>query len=141
MPKQIVESPEVFPLRKFRDLDPPKGIPINMAVKVKGALMWTKQVPVNERGQSVGEGNALLQTEQILKNLTAMVKAAGATMGDLVAITWYVTDIAAFYASNSSQLRAKHIPEPYPTSVVVQVSALACAEWMVECLAVVNVPE
>jgi|GEM_PF-2349087 len=141
MPKEIVESPDVFPLRKYKSLDPPNGIPINMAVKASGAFLWTKQVPVDPRGVSVGEGDALAQTEQILKNLTAMTKAAGATMADVVAITWYVTDIEAFYASNSSQLRCRYIPPPYPTSVVVEVSKLARPEWMVECLAVVNVPE
>lgn len=80
MPKQIVESPDVFPLRKYKSLDPPNGIPINMAVKASGAFLWTKQVPVNPQGVSVGEGDALAQTEQILRNLTAMTKAAGATM-------------------------------------------------------------
>jgi len=140
MPKQIVESPDVFPLKNYSSLDPPNGIPINMAVKASGTMMWTKQVPVNARGVSVGEGDALAQTEQILRNLTAMTQAAGATMADLVAITWYVTDIDAFYASNSSQLRSRHISQPYPTSVVVEVSKLACPEWMVECLAIVNLP-
>ena len=141
MPKEIVDSPEVFPLKKFGALDPPNGIPINMAVKARGAFMWTKQVPVNPRGESVGKGDARAQTQQILQNLSAMVGAAGASMTDVVAVTWYVTDIEAFYDSNSSQLRARYIPEPYPTSVVVEVSKLARPEWMVECLAVVNVPE
>jgi len=140
MPKQIVESPDVFPLKNYSALDPPHGIPINMAVKASGTMMWTKQVPVNPQGVSVGEGDALAQTEQILRNLTAMTQAAGATMADLVAVTWYVTDIDAFYASNSSQLRSRYIRQPYPTSVVVEVSKLARPEWMVECLAVVNVP-
>jgi enamine deaminase RidA (YjgF/YER057c/UK114 family) len=140
MAKRIVESPEVFPLKKYAALDPPHGIPINMAVKVTGALMWTKQVPVNAQGESVGHGDALAQTRQILVNLAAMAKAAGATMADVVAITWYTTDIEAFYGSNSSQLRSKHLGQPYPTSVVVEVSKLARPEWMIECLAVVNVP-
>ena len=59
MPKQIVESPEVFPLSKFSDLDPPNCVPINMAVKTEGATMYTKQVPVSPEGKSVGEGNSL----------------------------------------------------------------------------------
>ena len=141
MPKHIVESPDVFPLRNYAALDPPNGIPINMAVKATGALMWAKQVPVNPEGVSVGAGDALAQTRQVLANLAAMARAAGATMADVVAITWYVTDIDAFYASSSSQLRSRFIPEPYPTSVVVEISRLARPEWMVECLAVVNVPE
>jgi 2-iminobutanoate/2-iminopropanoate deaminase len=141
MPKQVVESPDVFPLRKFKALDPPHGIPISMAVKARGAFMWAKQVPVNKQGESVAPGDMKTQTEQVLKNLAATVKAAGARMTDVAAITWYTTKIDAFYDSAASQLRTQYLPEPYPTSVVVEISRLARREWMVECMAIVNVPE
>jgi len=141
MSKEVVDSPDVFPLKDFENLDPPNGIPISMAVKARGTFMWAKQVPVSPQGESIGQGDAKAQTQQVLENLAATVKAAGATMADVVAITWYTTDIDAFYGSRSSQLRARYIPEPYPTSVVVEVSKLARPEWMVECLAVVGVPD
>ena len=141
MPKEIIESPDVFPLRKYKNLDPPNGIPINMAVKTKGAVMYNKVVPVNPQGESVAPDDCLAQTRQVLENLAAMVKAAGAEMTDIVATTWYTTDIDAYYGSDSSQLRREFIPEPYPTSVVVEISRLAQPEWKVELLAVVSVPD
>lgn len=141
MPKEIIETPEVFPLRKYKNLDPPHGIPINMAVKTSGAVMYTKQVPVDPDGVSVAPDDILVQTRQVLENLRAMVTAAGAEMTDLVAITWYTTDIDGYYGSDSSQLRREFMAEPYPTSVVVEISKLAQPEWKVELLAVVSVPE
>ena len=95
MPKEIIESPDVFPLRKYKNLDPPNGIPINMAVKTKGAVMYNKVVPVNQQGESVAPDDCLAQTRQVLENLAAMVKAAGAEM----------TDIRRSYAASSSRNR------------------------------------
>ena len=141
MPKQIVDSPQVFPLRKFGRLDPPHGIPINMAVKAKGSLLFTKQVPLDPEGRCVGEKDVKAQTRQVLENLKAMVAAAGATMQDVASILWFTTDIEAYYASDGSQLRREYLPEPFPTSVVVEVSKLARPEWMVELHATVVVPD
>lgn len=141
MPKEIIESPDVFPLKNYKNLDPPHGVPINMAVKVSGAVMYNKVVPVNKEGVSVAPEDCLVQTRQVLENLAAMVKAAGAKMTDVVATTWYTTDIDAYYGSDASQLRREFFPDPFPTSVVIEISRLAQPEWKVEMLAVVSVPE
>lgn len=141
MTKSIVDSPEVFPLRKFTHLDPPHGVPINMAVKAKGTFLFTKQIPLDADGNSVGAGDIKVQTRQTLDNLKATVRSAGAGMEDIATITWYTTDIEAYYGSASSQLRREYLPEPYPTSVVVEVSKLARPEWMVELHATVVVPD
>jgi 2-iminobutanoate/2-iminopropanoate deaminase len=141
MSKQVIDSPRVFPLRNFTQLDPPHGVPINMAVKAKGTLLFTKQVPLDAQGNSVGINDIKEQTRQTLENLKAMVSAAGATMADLVAITWYTTAIDDYYSQAGSRLRREYLAEPHPTSVVVEVSRLAKREWMVELLAVVVVPD
>ena len=141
MSKAIVSAPEVFPLRNMTRLDPPNGVPINMAVKAKGTFMFTKQIPLDSKGNSVGPGDIKVQTQQTLDNLRNTVKASGATMEDVVSITWYTTNIEAYYSSASSKLRREYLPEPHPTSVVVEVSKLAMPEWMVELHATVVVPD
>ncbi len=141
MTKEIVDCPEVFSLQKLSRLDPPHGVPINMGVKASGTLLFTKQVPLDIEGRSVGKDDIKVQTRQILENLTAMVKAAGATMTDVVSITWYTTDIEAFYSSASSRVRKEFLLEPYPTSVVVEISKLAMPEWLVEVHATAVVPD
>ena len=141
MPKAIVNSPEVFSLRNLTRLDPPHGVPINMGVKAKGTFLFTKQIPLDVEGNSVGLNDIKEQTRQTLDNLRAMVRSSGATMEDVVSITWYTTNIEAYYSSASSRLRREYLPEPHPTSVVVEVSKLAIPEWMVELHATVVVPD
>jgi enamine deaminase RidA (YjgF/YER057c/UK114 family) len=48
------------------------------------------QVPLNERGELVGHGDAIAQVRQCLGNLAACLVAAGATPGDVVRTTVYV---------------------------------------------------
>ena len=48
------------------------------------------QVPLNERGELVGHGDAIAQVRQCLRNLAACLAAAGATPGDVVRTTVYV---------------------------------------------------
>jgi enamine deaminase RidA (YjgF/YER057c/UK114 family) len=48
------------------------------------------QVPLNERGELVGHGDAIAQVRQCLRNLAACLTAAGATPGDVVRTTVYV---------------------------------------------------
>ena len=48
------------------------------------------QVPLNERGELVGRGDAIAQARQCLSNLAACLAAAGATPGDVVRTTVYV---------------------------------------------------
>ena len=45
------------------------------------------QVPLNERGELVGRGDAIAQVRQCLRNLAACLVAAGATPGDVVRTT------------------------------------------------------
>lgn len=141
MSKQVVDCPQVFPLKKFGRLDPPNGVPINMAVKAKGTFLFAKQIPLDAQGNLVGDQDVRAQTRQVLENLKATVASAGATMADVVSILWFTTDIESYYAGAASQLRREYLQEPYPCSVVVEVSRLARPEWNVELHATVVVPD
>jgi len=74
------------------------------------------------------------QTRQALENLTALLRAAGAGWENVVKTNLYVTDTSQLPAM--AEVRRAYLPEPPPTSTLVQVTALAHPDLMVEIEAV-----
>ena len=62
------------------------------------------------------------QAEQALKNLSAVLKAAGTDAGSVVKTTVFITDMGAFAAVN--EIYARYFSAPFPARSCVQVSAL-----------------
>jgi enamine deaminase RidA (YjgF/YER057c/UK114 family) len=94
-------------------------------------LVVSGQVPLDERGQLVGRGDAQAQVEQVLRNLAAALCAAGARMDQVVKLTVYLTDVADLEAFR--QVRDDFIPASTPpASSLVQVSGLVNPEFRVE---------
>jgi 2-iminobutanoate/2-iminopropanoate deaminase len=62
------------------------------------------------------------QTERVLKNVAAILDAAGLSMGDVVKSTIFLTDMADFATVNG--IYAKHVIDPPPARSTVAVSAL-----------------
>src|SRR3954469_17997895 len=52
------------------------------------------QIARDERGELVGAGDPLAQTRQVFENSGRCVAAAGATFGDVVKLSYFVTAIA-----------------------------------------------
>ena len=52
------------------------------------------------------------QTQQALQNLATILKAAGASMDDLVKVTIFYTNVDDFTALN--EVYARHMPDPPP---------------------------
>jgi enamine deaminase RidA (YjgF/YER057c/UK114 family) len=57
-------------------------------------------VPLDAKGELVGEGDAVAQAEQVIENLLAALRTAGATPGDVAKTTVYVA--GANYGSQSA---------------------------------------
>jgi enamine deaminase RidA (YjgF/YER057c/UK114 family) len=66
-----------------------------------------------------------------MDNLTALLQAAGAGWGNVVKINIYTTDIVSF-RRETGDLRRGYLVDPPPTSTLVEVSALADPDFMVE---------
>lgn len=62
------------------------------------------------------------QAEQALKNLSAVLKAAGTDTGSVVKTTVFITDMGTFSAVN--EIYARYFSAPFPARSCVQVSAL-----------------
>lgn len=79
------------------------------------------QIPLTPVGEPVVGGIAE-QTDQCLKNLEAVLKAAGLSLKNVVKTTVFMTDLSQFPAMNEAY--AKRFAAPYPARATVQVSAL-----------------
>jgi len=101
----------------------PKAIgPYSQAVKAGGFVFVSGQIPLDpETGQLI-DGDIVAQTERVLKNVQAVLEAAGASMTDVVRATIYLKDLNDFAAVN--EVYARFFPSAPPARVTVEVSRL-----------------
>lgn len=96
------------------------------------------QLARDVHGNIVGRGDMRAQLGQVGENLKAALKAAGATLDDVVKITTYATDLDEFF--RHVDLRAEYFGRALPASTAVQVARLSHPDFLVEieALAVVS---
>ena len=101
----------------------PKAIgPYSQAVKNGSLVFISGQIPlVPETMELVGE-DVVMQTHQVFKNLSAIAKASGGNLVDIIKMTIYLTDLDNF--SKINKIMASYFQEPYPARATIEVSAL-----------------
>lgn len=132
-------------LTKFMNpagLSVPKGY--SHAVKVDLGtcymLLLSGQIALDSKGEVTGKGDLGRQTEQVFRNIKAIVEAAGGTMDHVVKIGVYLTDISQVQAFRDA--RNKFINAQYPpASTLVQVSKLIRDDLLVEVEATAIIPK
>ena len=80
----------------------PKPVgPYNQAILVENWLYCSGQIALDpETGEMIGNGNIEKETRQVLKNLMAVVKAAGGESSNVIRTTIYLTDLNDFAKVN-----------------------------------------
>ena len=101
-------------------------------------LFIAGQVALDADGKLVGDGDIRAQATQVLENIRAIVEANGGAMADIAQVTVYVRDIEAF--NSISDIRERYFPSDGPASAIVEVSALAWSEFLIEIAAVAALP-
>ena len=92
------------------------------AIKAGGLLFCSGQIPLDPRtGDTVGSTPAD-QAGRCLENLAAVCQAAGASLGDAVKVTIYMTDMSAFASVN--EVYASFFESSPPARVAIGVAAL-----------------
>ena len=101
----------------------PKAIgPYSQAVVVDGTVYTAGQIALDPvTGEVVGK-TAAEQTERVLRNLAAVLEAAGSSLGMVVKTTVYLADMADFPAMN--EVYAKHFGNHKPARSTVQAAGL-----------------
>ena len=88
----------------------------------------------NPDGSVFGAGDITAQTERCLDNISALLQEAGATLDDVVSVTVYVRDMGHFEMIHG--VRRRYFTRPLPSSTMVEVSALALPEMLIEITAI-----
>ncbi len=88
------------------------------------------QVASDANGKPVGKGDMRAQIEQVGKNIETCLKAAGASLSDIVKTVTYTTDIEEFF--KHMDVRMRYLGAALPTSTTVEVSRLAHPDFLVE---------
>ena len=102
--------------------DAPAAIgPYSQAVELNGTLYLSGQLPVDPGTGQMPEGIEA-QTRQALRNLGAILAAAGLDFADIVKTTVLLADIADFGAMNA--VYAEFFPTDKPARVCYQAAAL-----------------
>ena len=110
--------------------------PYSQAVKANGMVFCSGQIPIDPAtGQFVSDDVAE-QTEQVFKNLEAVLKAAGTDLGKVVKTTVFLADMNDFTAMND--VYGRWFTENKPARATVQAARLPRdARVEIECIATV----
>jgi 2-iminobutanoate/2-iminopropanoate deaminase len=111
------------PIRSLQTDKAPAAIgPYAQAVVANGLLFTAGQIALDPASMQVVEGDVAVQTEQVLRNLGAVLASAGATWTDVVKSNVYLTDMRDFPRMNEVYARA--MGDARPARSTVQVSGL-----------------
>jgi 2-iminobutanoate/2-iminopropanoate deaminase len=110
--------------------------PYSQAVKAGTTVYVSGQISLSAAGQLVGEGDVAAQTHQVLRNLTAVLAAAGLSLTDVVKCSIFVKDLGNFATIN--QIYGTYFGETAaPARETVEVSRLPRdVEVEISCIAV-----
>jgi 2-iminobutanoate/2-iminopropanoate deaminase len=131
MSKEIISTP-----------DAPQAIgPYSQAVAVPAGarlVFCSGQIPLDpETGEVVGGGDVRAQTERVMRNLGAVLAAAGASLDAVVKTTIFLTDLQDFGAVN--EVYGNYFRDRPPARATVQVAGLPRgAAVEIEAVAVVS---
>ena len=108
--------------------------PYSQAIKVSNLVFTAGQIPLDPTTGKLVEGDITAQAEQVMKNLQAVVEAAGSSLGQVVKTTCFLTDLDDFAAFN--EVYGRYFSENRPARSTVQAARLpAGASVEVECVA------
>ena len=109
--------------------------PYSQAVEANGMLFISGQVPIDPAIGKVVEGGIKEQTEQVMKNIEAILKEAGYSFADVIKSTCLLDNMDNFAAMNevygkyyteNPPARAAYGVVKLPLGVMVEIETIAC---------------
>ncbi|NLI71998.1 MAG: RidA family protein [Bacteroidales bacterium] len=108
--------------------------PYSQAVEANGTLYVSGQLPINPATGKIESSNIQEQTEQVLKNIEAVLTEAGYTFQDVVKSTVFLSDIANFggmndvykkYYQTECPARSAFAVKDLPMGALVEIETIA----------------
>ena len=111
--------------------------PYSQAIKAGGMLFCSGQIPIDIVTGEFVEGGVVEQTEQVLKNLKAVLEAGGSSIAGVVKTTVFLADMNDFAAMN--EVYATYFDADKPARATVQAARLPRdARVEIDCIAIVS---
>jgi 2-iminobutanoate/2-iminopropanoate deaminase len=103
--------------------DAPAAIgPYSPALKAGNLLFLSGQIPLDPATGALVGGDIAAQTEQVMRNLAALLRAAGAGFEHVVRTTVFLADMNEFAGMN--EVYGQYVVDPPPARATVQVARL-----------------
>jgi 2-iminobutanoate/2-iminopropanoate deaminase len=103
--------------------DAPKAMGVySPAIRAGNLLFVSGQIPIDPATGNLVDGDIAAQADRVMRNLTALLKAAGLGFEHVVRTTVFLADMNDFAGMN--EVYAKFIVDPPPARATVQVARL-----------------
>jgi len=103
--------------------DAPQAIgPYSQAIRANGFVFVSGQVAIDPATQQVISGDVAAQTDRVLKNLSAILKAAGSSLEKVVRSTVFLKNMGDFTAMN--EVYGRYFSSAPPARSTVEVARL-----------------
>ncbi|MEM1443256.1 MAG: RidA family protein [Verrucomicrobiota bacterium] len=107
--------------------------PYSHAAQVGNMLYCSGQIPLDPESMKIVEGGIEAQTKQVLSNIEALLDTVGATFGNVVKTTIFLTDLGDFATVNG--LYEEAFGQHKPARSTIQVAGLPLgANVEIECI-------
>lgn len=125
--RQVVSAP-----------DAPKAMgAYSPAIRAGNLLFVSGQIPIDPANGVLNTGDIAAQTEQVMRNLTALLKAAGLGFQHVVRTTVFLADMNDFAGMN--EVYGRYLVDPPPARATVQVARLPRdVKIEIDCIAVIE---
>ncbi|WP_428087841.1 RidA family protein [Candidatus Thioglobus sp.] len=96
----------------------------SQAICVSGGstVYLSGQIPLIAETMQMVEGDISAQINQVFKNLSAVCKASGGSLNDIVKLNIFLTDLSNFPIVN--EIMAQYFDQPYPARAAVGIKEL-----------------
>jgi len=110
-------------LKKIATDRAPQAIgPYSQGIEVGNFLFLSGQIPINPETGEVEAKDIVGQTNQVMKNIAAILESEGLTLNNIVKTTIFITDMNQFAQLNEEY--ARHLGDHRPARSTVEVSRL-----------------